>query len=323
MAAGARRAVASPLILVLLWLVGVAVALPGAWIVAGSIEESVGSSRAHEGLRRGFDTEWYGGYKAEADGVASTFTPTHAGAGAVYDNLEDMLGGGVAKGPPYVIVSGVMFALLWLWLLGGTLDRYADRDTRPGIRRFFAAGSRFFFRLARLAALSLGSYAGVYWLSRTMFRSMERATQDVTVEGTIFFYSLLIWTLTALLLTLIHVCFGFAKVATVIEGRRSMVLAAVRGVVFVVTHPGKTLGLSYGFLFVSGLLIVVYAMIAPGVGQETDEALIRAFAVGQCFLLLKLFVRLSLLGGQTALYQAHGLPAQPEPEPSAQREQGA
>ena len=39
------------------------------------------------------------------------------------------------------------------------------------------------------------------------------------------------------LLTLIHMVFGYAKVATVVEDRRSMILAAFRGALFVVRHP--------------------------------------------------------------------------------------
>ena len=233
------------------------------------------------------------------------------------------LSGGVVLGPPFLIASGAAYALLWLLMLGGMLDRFADRGTRPGIRRFFSAGGRYFFRLARLAVFSAGLYVAVYLLSRSMFRWMERATHEVTVEGTVFFYSLLIWALTAVLITLIHACFGFAKVATVVEGRRSMLFAAVRGIVFVVTHLAKTLGLYYGFLLVSGLLLVAYAMIAPGIGQNTYETVVRAFAVGQVFLLFRLFVRLSLLGGQTALYQAHGLTSQTPADESTQGEQGA
>jgi hypothetical protein len=317
MAAGARRAVGSPVILVWLWLINLAVAAPAAWVVTVSVEDAIGGSRVHERLREGFDMEWYGEYTSGAYGVASTLTPSHAGAGAFYDNLEDLLTGGLFVSPLFVIVAGVCYALLWLLMLGGALDRYADRDTRPGIRRFFAAGGRFFFRLARLAVLSGVLYAAVYWLSRRMFAWMEEATRDVTVGSTIFYYSLLIWALTAVLLTLIHACFGFAKVAIVVEGRRSMLLAAVRGFVFVATHPARTLGLYYGFLLLSGLLLVVYAIVAPGVGQQTYETVIQAFAWGQLFLLLKLFLRLSLLGGQTALYQTHGLA--PSPAPRADR----
>jgi hypothetical protein len=203
-------------------------------------------------------------------------------------------------------VVGGLYALLWLLMLGGAIDRFADRDARPGFRRFFGAGGRFFFRFVRLAVLSCALYFAVYRVSRQLFAWMDEATRDVTVEGTIFYYSLLIWGFTAVLLTLIHACFGFAKVATVVDDRRSMLLAAVRGFVFVVRHPARTLGLYYGFLLVTGFVIIGSVLLAPGVGQQTYEAVLWAFAGGQIFLLLRLFVRLSLLGGQTALYQADG-----------------
>jgi hypothetical protein len=50
---------------------------------------------------------------------------------------------------------------------------------------------------------------------------------------------------------------------------------------------------------------VAYAALAPGAGQTTYGEVLRGVATGQAFLLLKLFLRLSLLGGQTALYVAH------------------
>ncbi len=54
-------------------------------------------------------------------------------------------------------------------------------------------------------------------------------------------------------------------------------------------------------------------MVAPGVGQQTGEAVFRVFVAGQLFLLLKLYVRLSLLGGQTVLYQALDRPVRVAP----------
>jgi hypothetical protein len=313
MAAGARRALGSPFILLWLWLVGFAVAVPAAGIVVASLEEGIGTSRAHVALSEGFDTEWYGTYRDEARGIASTFTPTHAGAGALYENLERVLTGNLITRSLGVTVIAGVYASLWLLMLGGVIDRFADRDTRPGVRRFFGAAGRFFFRFVRLAILSGVLYFAVYWVSRRLFAWMEEATRDVIVEGTIFYYSLLIWALTAVLLTLIHACFGFAKVATVVDDRRSMLLAAVRGFVFVARHPAKALGLYYGFLLVTGFVLVWYVLLAPGVGQQTHEAVMWAFAGSQLFLLLRLFVRLSLLGGQTALYQAHALPPE-EPQ---------
>jgi hypothetical protein len=321
MAVGARRALGSPFILLWLWVLNIAVAAPVAWVVVASLEDGIGASRAYVTLSESFDMEWYRTYRDEARGIASTFTPTHTGAGALYENLERMVTGDLMTRSLGLTVIGGVYALLWLLMLGGAIDRFADRVTRSGFRRFFGAGGRFFFRFVRLAVLSGALYFAIYWVSRHVLDWMEAATRDVNVEGTIFYYSLLIWGFTAVLLTLIHACFGFAKVATVVDDRRSMLLAAMRGFVFVVRHPARTLGLYYGFLLVTGFVLAGYVLLAPGVGQQNYEALLWAFAGSQIFLLLRLFVRLSLLGGQTALYQAYALPpAEPQglstlPEP--------
>jgi hypothetical protein len=307
-AAGFRRASASPLILIWLWLVGVAAALPATWSVYESLRDDIGKSRVHENLRDGFDIEWYGEYSAGAQGLASTFRPTVIGAGGFYDNLEGWLQGAMFQGLPLVVGIGVMYALVWALFLGGALDRYAHRCERVSFRRYFAGCGRFFFRFVRLAFLSAGLYASIYIGAKRAFDFMKEATLDVTAETTIFFYSMLIWLITALLLTLVHMVFGYAKVVTVVENRRSMLLASLRALGFVVTRAGKTLGLYFVFIVLSGVLLAVYPKLAPGPDVATYETVGWAFAIGQGFLIAKLFMRLSLLAGQTALYQAETQP---------------
>jgi hypothetical protein len=117
-------------------------------------------------------------------------------------------------------------------------------------------------------------------------------------------YSLAVYALTAVLLTLIHMVFGYAKVATVVEDRRSMILAAFRGALFVVRHPVGACGQYYGVLLLSAALLGCYFWLTPGPGQATNTAVVLAFLYSQSFLILKLFMRLSLLGGQIELFLA-------------------
>jgi len=307
MAIGVMRALGSPLMLVWLWFVTLAVAAPAAWVVAGAIEEGIGSSRVYTELRDGFDVEWHTRFQDDARGLAATFTPTHAGIGAMLDNLDSWLSGGLFRGSLTVTLVGVAYSLIWLLMLGGVIDRFADRETRAGVRRFFGSGGRFFFRFVRLGLLAATLYGAVYFVLYRIVIRIERSTRDVTVESTLFFYALLVAACAALLLTFIHACFGFAKVATVVENRRSMVLAAVRGLIFVVTNPLRAAGLYYGFLLVSGAVLGLYALLAPGIGQQTGKAMLLAFVVGQVYLVAKMYLRLSLLAGQAALYQACGV----------------
>jgi hypothetical protein len=133
-------------------------------------------------------------------------------------------------------------------------------------------------------------------------------------------YGLLTGLAGALLLTLIHACFGFAKVAAVVDDRRSMLLAAVRGVVFFFKHPLQTAGLYYGFLLISGLLLAGYALVAPGPEQTDWRSVGWALVWGQLFLILKMYVRLSLLAGQTALYQAAAAVTAEAEQPQSEKE---
>jgi len=302
---GLRRALRSPVILVTLWLLGLAAALPATWFVAVGIENSIGPSRFHESMTRDFDATWYEEYGASAKGLGRSFDPALVGAGAFFDNLERWLTGTLFIAHPALLATAVVFALCWVFLHGGVIDRYAHPGRSPGIKRFFDACGLYFFRFLRLTALSAILYYLVYRLLRVTFERIESLTQESATESTVIAYSLLAWGLVALLLTLIHMCFGFARAATVVEERRSAVLAALRGIGFVIFNPGKAITLYYGMLLVSGLLLGAYAVIGPGVGQSTTRAVLIAFLIAQCFLLARLLLRLGLIAGQVALYRAN------------------
>jgi hypothetical protein len=171
--------------------------------------------------------------------------------------------------------------------------------------RFAQAGGLYFFRFVRLGLISAVLYFLIFRFHGWMFEWLEGATRDVTREWTVLWASLVVYTLTACLLTVVHMSFLYAKIATVVENRKVMLLAALRGFRFVFSFPGKSLGLYYGLIAVSGLLLAVYSVLAPGAGQSNLFTVALAFLVGQIYLVAKLVVRLTLYSGQTYLFKAH------------------
>jgi hypothetical protein len=302
---GFSSVLGSPRTLIGLWLVNLLFALPFAWMIGGSIEQSVDGSLVHENLRSGFDSGWYGEYADEASGIETTFKPSLVGAGAIFHNLEDWLTGKLFTRYPAVIGFGIAYGLLWSFLLGGLLDRYARPAERAVRARFAQASGLYFFRFVRLALISAVPYYLIFRLHGWMFTWLESATRDVTSERTVLWYSLSVYLLTAFLLTLVHMSFSYAKIATVVENRKVMLVAALRGVGFVFSFPGKTFGLFYGLIMVSGAMLIVYSLIAPGAGQSNWITVVLAFLVGQMYLIAKLLVRLTLYAGQTQLFKAH------------------
>lgn len=302
---GLLTALGSPRILIGLWLVNLLFALPFAWMIGESIEQSVGGSLVHQNLRTGFDTDWYGEYSDEAGGIETTFKPTLTGGGAIFHNLEAWLSGKLFTEYPALVGAGIVYALLWAFLMGGLLDRYARPAEKAVRARFAQAGGLYFFRFVRLALISAVLYYLVFRLHGWMFEWLESAMRDVTRERTVLWASLGVYLLTAFLLTLVHMSFAYAKIATVVENRKVMLLAALRGVGFVFSFPGKAFGLYYGLIAVSGVTLVIYTLIAPGAGQSNLFTIVFAFLIGQIYLVAKLVVRLTLYAGQTHLFKAH------------------
>jgi hypothetical protein len=300
---GLARGFGHPGMVLGLWLVLVLAALPASLIVTDSIKASIGSSLAAETMTQGFDFGWYGEFGDGARGLEKTFAPTLSGAGAILKNLEGWATGSMFKMFFGVVALGMGFAAIWALLIGGVLERLAKPGERFGPSRFLQAGAGLFLRFVRLTLMSGVLYLLIYRLHNFLYGRIDDWTRDVLAERTVLLYCLAVVALTMFLLTLVHVCFAYAKIATVIDQRRSAIFAALRGIGFVIAHPVKTLGLYYAIGLITFALVAAYTATAPGATQSSTLGIAVAFLFGQFYLVLRLFLRVSLLGAQMSLYQ--------------------
>jgi hypothetical protein len=302
---GLRRVRASARLIVLLWLVNLVMALPLSLVMADRIQSSVGASLVHENLRRGFDVDWYEEFNYGASGLAKTFSPNVIGAAPFLANLEAWLDGSLFGGFIGVVSFGILFAMVWMFLLGGILDHFARRESGFSAARFFSAASRYFPRFLLLALLAGSLYALIYGvISSRLFSFLSDATRDVAAERPIFFLTAAAYLIVVFLLVLVNMAFDYAKIITVVTDQRNMVRAALAGFRFIRSHPGKTFGL-YGMLGVIALFFLgVYSLIAPGVGQANGFTVLFSFLIGQAYLIIKLILRLTFFSGQMALYES-------------------
>jgi hypothetical protein len=312
---GMKRVARAPMILLGVWLLTMMIALPLTLVVRDMIAQHLGSSLAGERAAGGVDYDWMQEFMDQATGVGVTFKPTIIGFGAVLDNLSAFLD---KTARPLVVVSAAsVYIFLWLFLAGGILDRYARlRPTRA--HGFFSACGAFFFRFMRIGALQWIVYAALFGVVHQYLfsRLYPQLTRDLTVERTAFGIRVVLYVGFGLMLAAFSLIFDYAKVRAVVEDRRSVVGALGAAVRFIGRNAGAAVGL-YALNFLLFLLsVAIYAAIAPRSGGSGAMVWI-AFAIGQLYVVARLWVKLVFWASETALFQSRfghaGYVARPQP----------
>ena len=303
---GFRRAFGSPLLILAAWVLTVLAALPVTVVLGSSLQDSFGRTLAAEPMAEGFDTGWHGEYRGSARGIERSFSPTVAGVGGVLSNLEAWVDGTMVEQYPGLIGLALLYALIWALFVGGAIERYAYEDSPRGIAALLSSGGRYWLPFVRLAMLSAAVYYGVYRLHRLAMDWLEGELIDATRETHAMWATITIYAGTALLLVLVRACFDYGKIAIVVEDRRSALLAAVQGVAFVLTHPVRAIGVVLLIALAGVVPLALYTWFRPSVITPGWGGVIHAILIGQVWIVTRIALRLTLLAGQTAVYQSAG-----------------
>jgi hypothetical protein len=299
---GVRRVGRAPAIVVAVWLVTTLVSLPLALSVRTELMNHLGSSLAAESAAEGVNYEWMQEFADQATGLGTTFRPTIIGFGAVLDNLSAFMD--ASTRPVVVIGAAATYVIVWLFLAGGIIDRYA-RDRATGAHGFFSASGGYFVRFVRLATVMAVVYGLLFGvLHPWMFdRLYTRLVRNVNVERTAFLIRASLYLVFGLLLAAANMIFDYAKVRAVVEDRRSALGAVAAAIHFVRRHAAAAVGVYAMNVVVFGLTLAVYAVVAPRAGG-TGAMMWIGFAIGQLYVLLRLWVKLTFWASETALFQS-------------------
>jgi len=296
---GVRRVNGAPMVLIGMFVLTLLVALPLSIALRGMIEAQLGDSLVADTLASGTSYDWWQEFSAQASGLGTTFVPSIVGFGAVLDNATAVLD----NLPMATTIAGATAAwlVLWSFLSGGVLDRYARlRPTRA--YGFFAACGTHFWRFLRIGVLAWLIYWVLFalvhgWLFEDFYRW---ATRDMAAERSAFAVRLVLYLVFGTMLIACNLVFDYARIRTVVEDRHSAIGALVAGARFVWRHPA-TLKLYFlnGFVFL--VLVLIYALVAPGAPRGL--AIWIAFGVGELYVLLRHYVKLLFYASQTAFFQ--------------------
>jgi hypothetical protein len=298
---GIRRVNGAPMVVAGMFAVTLFLALPLSYALRGMISAHLGESMAADSAAAGTNYDWWQEFAAQASGLGKTFVPSIVGFGAVLDNMSGILD----NLPLASAIAGVTAAwlIVWSFLSGGVVDRLA-RGRRTRAHGFFAACGVHFWRLLRLGAIALIAYAFLFqYVHAWIFsKAVESLTRDVAVERVAFAYRAAGYLVFGGLLVACNIIFDYARIRIVVEDRRSAIGGLLAGGRFVRRHAAAAVGL-YALNAVAFLLLIgIFAVIAPG-APGSGWSMAFALAIGEAYIVARLYLKLLFYGSETALFQ--------------------
>lgn len=299
---GLRRVAAARWVWAGAWLVTLLLAVPPALVLRDMIAAHLGPSLVADQVADGVHLEWWQEFRSQAAGLGTTFAPSILGFAAVLRNLSDLADNEAMP----AVIAGIVSAWLvvWSFLAGGILDRYA-RGRTLGAAAFFAACGTHFWRLLRLGAVALLLYYVLFaHVHPLLFDDGLYAwgTRDSSVERNAFAVRALLYALFFALAAAVNLVIDYARVRLVVEDRRSAVFALAAGARFVRRHAGGAAAL-YGLNALGFLVVIaIYALVAPGAGSA-GWTLWLTLLVAQAYIALRIGVKLGFYASQAAFFQ--------------------
>lgn len=297
------RVIAAPAVAAGVFVLTLALTIPLAAMLRDQIATHLGSSLMADRAADAVNWDWWQEFTAQASGLGTTFTPSVIGFAATLKNLSGLLDGDRPIAP--VVAAIALFLTGWAFLSGGIIDRYARQRATRG-HGFFGACGVYFFRFLRLGAV----VGIVYWWLFTyvhpwFFADLYlRATRNLAVERTAFLWRVTFYLLFAMLLFFVNLVTDYAKIRMVVEDRRSALGALGASWRFVRHHPGHVTGL-YGLnSMVFMIVLLVWAIVAPGAGRA-GVSMWLGLIVSELYVVARLLMKLQFMASQTALFQSH------------------
>ncbi len=225
--------------------------------------------------------------------------------------------------PVAFIVAG-LYLLVATFLAGGAItvlsggpERGWNGPFRGSVGSLFWAGcGQHFWRLFRLAIVSLPFYALVFAISQGLIKLSGRILGDENmVERP---DAIVTWCRTALffaMLMLVNMIFDYAKIRLVVESSTKVWRAAFGSVRLVFRNFGRTSG-AYLMVFGIGVAaLAAYLAVSGLIPKTAGWGVAAVVVIQQLYVLSRFWVRLLFFAGQTQMYL--GLKARPEPEEEA------
>lgn len=297
---------------------GASLAIP----LAHVLEKDLEGKDAAANMMYAFDYAWWSRWSEAQRGWTRSFAPDILGSGFAFKNLDLLLKGQLPAGllaprseggadreatslmNPIILVLGVAYLILQTFLTGGILGVLRSPGGGWTVRALLHGSGFYFGRFLRMTLLVL--LADFLWfrIHAPFAAWADRNAIESVAETTALAWSFGKYGSLLLGLLLVHLVAGYAKVIMVLEERSSALLALLSAASFCASRFLRVAGHYATIAILALLLLAGWSVLDSTVTVVGYKTQLLAFVFAQAFVLLRIALRLGLLGGQVAIYRA-------------------
>jgi hypothetical protein len=298
---GIADVVRSPVLLLGVAIVTLAIAVPFAAVVESRLQQSLSVQPQISLAETEINPEWWMEFREHARGLDATFTPAVLGFAATLDGISHVLDG--ERIPAGIVLPLILSIVAWAFLWGGVLARFqAGRGIGAG--GFVKSGLSQLARFVSIAvAASIANVILYFTVHRLLFGPVYSTVAGLTsTERDAFFVRVLLYAIFFSTIGLVSLVADYARVAAVAGGSPSIGAAIRASIAFIRARLGAVIT-----LFVLTGLIFVAVTIAYGTLEVVGGSQIggwRAIAIGQAYVFVRLAIRLTFAASELRLFNA-------------------
>jgi len=200
-----------------------------------------------------------------------------------------------------LFIIGIIYLLSSIFLNGGIIGCFIKEDNEYSATLFFGSSGKYFGRFFRLFLLSIPFLIIAFLLSKgisSFIKGISPDSEPLQVTAKIIGYIILLF-----LIFFINMVFDYAKIRTVFQERRSMIMTTLRAMGFVLKNLGKTLGLYYIIAAVGLGFLIIYTIVGKLIPISRGFGIVLFFLWQQMYALGRIWVKLLFLSSEIRLYK--------------------
>jgi len=243
--------------------------------------------------------EWHT-FQQGAPLLGASLTPAILGFAAPLDHLSAIVDGG--PGAAVGLVGAAAFAFVWLFLLGGILERFATSVHSPGAIRFVRMCSAHYVPFLALAGLAFTALTTAAWVFRALISPyIDTRAAFADSEGAGALWKLLPAAVFVAFVVACNWVVDYARVHHALAREATVTASLTAAWHFIRRHPFQVCLLAALNASLLAMLAAAYAAFELSTGGEALTT--RALVVGQLFIAGRLVLLLVSTVSQLRLVQ--------------------